>query len=383
MPTGVVDASSILVRNKWMMEGLLQEASKSFWSQYTGKTKDSIVMQSNDPSSKEGHTVVFDMRGNLSGKAKKGKTTAFGTGEQKKKFSDSITVDRYRLVVDNGDAFDAVNIGDLSISQHGDSRSGLADLFVRWKDQMLFDTGQSVGGTPTHIIQPGTAGVVTNTWYNELVDIEIALRTGLGMLTSEFDAGNASASQRAPLAPYRMSDGRSVWIYMVDPATAGQMRKDTSMQGVLQQADNRGDANRLIKGLIGKIGALHIVESELFFGDNADGLNFEDSEIEIAGLRQYDIDNNAWAGETAYDSAATLWSRGIILGKGALQIAFGKQPDYKYQESEDFGIKSESAVEYWTNAQKINLTAENEDYKSAKRAGLDNGIVVVDVRTQA
>lgn len=382
MSTGVVDMTSDLVRKKWMREGLLQAASKSFWNTYTGKTKDSIVMQRNDTNAAEGHTVVFDMDGNLSGKAYKGKTTAFGKGEQKKKFSDKITVDRYRLVVDNGDAFDAVNIGDLSISQHSDSRAKLADLFIRWKDQMLFDTAQGLQAAPSHVIQPGTAGVVTNTWYSELVDIEIALRTGTGMLSSQFDAVNVAAAKRAPLAPYTMADGRSIWLFVVDPATAGQMRKDTSMTGVLQQADNRGDSNRLIKGLIGKIGALHIVEAETFFGDNATGLNFEDTEVEIAGLRQYDINNNAWAGEATYDSAATLWSRNLILGKGALQAAFGKMPDYKFQESEDFGIKSESAVEYWTNAQKINLKAENTDYKDAKRAGLDNGIVVVDVQTQ-
>jgi len=383
MATAVVDASSELVRKKWLREGLIQAASKSFWSAYTGSSKEAIIMQRNDTNAAEGHTVVFDMDGNLSGKAKKGKTTAFGTGEQKKKFSDKITVDRYRIPVDNGDAFDGVNIGDLGITQHGDSRTKLADLFIRWKDQMIFDVAQSVNSAPTHVIQPGTTGVVTNTWYSELVDIEIALRTGQGMLNTEFDVSAVTAASRAPLAPYRMADGRSMWLFVVDPATAGQMRKDTSMTGVLQQADNRGDSNRLIKGLMGKIGALYIIEAEKFFGDNTDGLDFEDTEVEIAGLRRYDVDNNVWEGQAAFDNAAEIWSRCPILGKTALQVAFGKQPEYHYQESEDFGIKSESAVEYWTNAQKINLTAENGDYTAAKRAGMDNGVVVVDVRTQA
>ena len=384
MATAVVDISSDIVRKKWIAEGLLQAASKSFWNPYTGRSKESIVMQRNDTKASEGHTVVFDMTGNLSGKAYKGKTTAFGKGEQKKKFSDKITVDRYRIPVDNGDEFDGVNIGDLSITQHSDSRSKLADLFVRWKDQMIFDSAQGViGSAPTHIIQPGTAGVVTNTWYSELVDIEIALRTGTDMLSSAFDAANVAASSRAPLLPYTMSDGRSIWLMVVDPHVAGQMRKDTSMTGILQQADNRGDSNRLIKGLIGKMGALHIVEAETFFGDNTGGLSFEESEVEIAGLRRYDVDNNVWEGTSAFDTTAELWSRCLILGKTALQVAFGKMPDYHYQESEDFGIKSESAVEFWTNCQKINLTAENDDYVMAKRASLDMGVVTVDVRTKA
>lgn len=383
MATAVVSISSDLVRKKWIREGLLQESSKSFWNTYTGRSKDSIVMQRNDTNASDGHTVVFDMDGNLSGKAYKNKTTAFGKGEQKKKFSDKITVDRYRIPVDNGDEFDGVNIGDLSITQHSDSRAKLADLYVRWKDQMIFDVAQSVvGAAPTHIISPGTVGVVTNTWYSELVDIEISLRTGDGYLSTQFDVSAVAAAKRAPLAPYRMSDGRSIWLYIIDPATAGQMRKDTSMSGLLQQADNRGDANRLIKGLIGKMGALHIVEAEIFFGNNA-ALGFEENEVEIAGLRQYDVDNNVFAGLAAFDSTAELWSRGIIVGKTAIQVAMGKMPDYHFQESEDFGIKSESAVEFWTNCQKINLTAENDDYEMAKVAGLDYGVIAVDVRTQA
>lgn len=384
MATGVVSITSDLVRKQWIREGLLQAASKSFWNPYTGRTKDSIVMQRNDTNASEGHTVVFDMDGNLAGKAYKNKTTAFGKGEQKKKFSDKITVDRYRIPVDNGDEFDGVNIGDLSITQHSDSRSKLSDLFIRWKDQMIFDTAQgAIGSAPTHIIQPGTAGVVANTWYSELVDIEIALRTGAGMFSSEWDAANVAASTRAPLLPYTMADGRSIWLMVIDPHVAGQMRKDTSMTGILQQADNRGDANRLIKGLIGKMGALHIVESETFFGANDVGLSFEESEVEIAGMRRYDVSNNVWEGTSTYDTTATLWSRSLILGRTAIQVAFGKMPDYHYQESEDFGIKSESAVEFWTNAQKINLTAENDDYAMAKRASLDMGVVAVDCRTQA
>ncbi len=384
MATGVVDITSDIIRKKWIQEGLLQAVSKSFWSPYTGKTKESIIMQRNDTNASEGHTVVFDMDGNLAGKAYKGKTTAFGKGEQKKKFSDKITVDRYRIPVDNGDEFDGVNIGDLSITQHSDSRAKLSDLFIRWKDQMIFDVLQSVvGAAPSHTLTPGTAGVVTNTWYNELVDIEIALRTGDGFGTAAFDATPAAATRRAPLLPYSMGDGRAMWLMVIDPATAGQMRKDTSMQGILQQADNRGDENRLIKGIMARMGALHIVEAEVFFGANTVGLSFEETEVEIAGMRQYDIDNNVWAGESAFDSTATLWSRSVIVGRTAAQIGFGKMPDYHYQESEDFGIKSESAVEFWTNCQKINLTAENEDYAMAKRAGLDMGVIAVDFQTQA
>ena len=71
-------------------------------------------------------------------------------------------------------------------------------------------------------------------------------------------------------------------------------------------------------------------------------------------------------------------SRGVIMGAGALQIGFGKQPDYKFQESTDFAINSESALEAWWNVQKCKLVAENEDYSQAKVAGIDYGMITVE-----
>ena len=73
-------------------------------------------------------------------------------------------------------------------------------------------------------------------------------------------------------------------------------------------------------------------------------------------------------------------SRGVILGAGALQIAFGKMPDYRWQPSQDFAIKSESALEVWTEVRKTHLKAENANYKAAKVADIDYGVVTVDVQ---
>lgn len=383
MATGQVRLGSDLERKKWMREGLVQSASKSFWSPLTGTTADSVVYQAKNDTAGDGHTVVFDFSGNLSGRARKGKETAYGTGEQKKKFSSKITVERYRLVVDNGDAFDGANIGDLTINQHSDSRSKLGDLFVRFKDQALFDaaqglitTNQDIVQTPTHIIDLGT----TFNW-NTLVDIEKTLKTSTG-----FSTGGV----RRPLKPYTMSNGEPVWLYVIDAAMAAILRKDTSgYQNVLKDADMRGDGNRLLKGVIGKIGSLLIMEAPNFFGYNqatGTGFGFNDSEIEISGLRQYDGADPAtaiWTGQAGFSYAsANLHSRGLILGAGAMQLAFGKQPDYKFQESQDFSITAESAVEFWMEAQKTKLKAENSDYKAAKIADIDFGVVATDLEVQ-
>lgn len=380
MTTAVVDIGSDLERKKWMREGLVQAASKSFWGAYTGMSKDSVVFQANNENSGSGHTVVFDFDGNLSGKAVKGKDTAFGKGEQKRKFSDKLTVERYRLVVDNGDKFDGVNIGDLSINEHSDSRSKLGDLFIRFKDQMLFDAGSGVVAseskgvqTPTHSIDLGSTFT-----YNQILDMSTTLKTSQG-----FSTGNI----RAPLKPFTLDGDKPCWILMCDSAMINVLRKDANWQTIVSNADVRGNNNRLLSGVVGKVGNLIIVEAPQFFGATSGstaGFGYNDSEIEIAGLRQYSGANPAtaaWTGQEGFDyNAATLHSRGFIMGAGALQIAFGKQPDYKIKGSQDFDIKSESAVEFWVDACKTKLKAENRDYKQAKIAEVDYGLIAVDLQ---
>lgn len=371
--------TSDLKRKAWMREGLIQAASKSFWSPYTGASRNAVVYQRNNSNAAEGHTVVFDFDGNLSGRAVKGKDTAFGKGEQKKKFSDKITVDRYRLVVDNGDKFDAVDVGNLSTAEHADSRAKLSDLFIRWKDQMLFDTAQGFAnngqGALTHSIQIDAS--TNRIDYANLVMIEQSLRTGTGFKTGAFGSTSAAA-QRAPLSPYRLANGRSVWLVIVGPYTAANMKANTATGGIMQvmrDADVRGPNNQAIRGVLGQVGQLVFVEAEAFFGFSA-GKAFNETEVEIAGLRQYD--GTKWSGETGYSGAQ--YERCLVLGEGALMLPMGKMPDYKYQESTDFGIKSESAVEFWTNAARVKMTAEHEDYKQAKVAGLDFGLIALDVK---
>ena len=363
-----ISLTSDLRRKKWIREGLLQAASKSFWSPFTGLSKDYIIYQTNNENAADGHTVVFDFDGNLSQKPVKGKETAFGKGEQKKKFSDKLTVSRYRLVVDNGDKFDGKDIGDLSINEHADSRRKLGDLFVRFKDQAIFDTLSGItDNAATHVISLSTFT------YGDLLDIEKTLKTGRG-----FDTGGV----RRPIEPFMLDDGRPVWLFVVDSAMAAKLKQDPGYQTLVINADVRGNNNRAIQGVIGKLGNLLIVEAPMFFGKtytSTTPFDIGDSDIDIAGLRQYDVTNKAWTGQEGFDYGSTLKSRGLLLGQAAGLLGMGKMPDYRFQESTDFGIKSESALEVWMATKKTRLLDENGDYAEAKVTGIDWGVVAVDV----
>lgn len=374
--TGVVAYDSPLIRSKWMAEGLVGTAAKSFWAPYIGKTSNSIIMQKNDiTADKSGKTVVFDFDGYLVKGPVKGKTTAFGKGEEKRKFSDSLTIERYRFPVDNGDAFDGIEIGDLSITQHQDSRSKLADKWVKFKDQAIFDAAQQ---QVTHIIRSATFG------FDDFLNMETIIKTGNG-----YSVGG----RRMPLSPFYTSDGRPVWLMVIDAPLKKKLLGSSGAQAIFKDADVRGNENRLFKGVIGKVGNFVVVEAETFFGVQS-GAIITDlysamdnvAELQGAGLRNY-VDNGTteytpvkWTGDAGfYESTGNMYSRGLILGAGALQQAFGRMPDYKYQESEDFGIKSESLLEVWCNTRTTSMAVENLDYDT-KIGGISNGSIAFDIK---
>lgn len=376
MGTGKVPYGSDLIRKKWMREGLIQKSATSFWSAYKGTTKDSIIMQANLESADTGHTVVFDMDGNLSGKPVKGNTTAKGTGEQKKKFSDKVIVEDYRYVVDNGTKFDGKEIGDLSINEHSDSRNKLADLWVRSSDQAYFDLGQ----------QGAQFGIDLGTTFtfDQFLDIEEVVKEGTGFTTTP-----SGITTRMPLQPFMLADGKPIWLFVIDVAMKNMLLKSSGAQQMFREADVRGNENRLLKGVIGKVGNFMVVEANSFFGSTSGSIlssagyyNFDQTGVEFAGLRKFDVDTSKWTGEVGFDRANTLKSRGIILGAGAFQLGMGKMPDYKY-EATDFEKFSESAMEVWCGAKNTQLLAENGDYAMAKVAGYNYGSVFVDVQVQA
>ena len=362
-----------LTRKKWITKGLVQKASKSFWAPYSGNSDRNIVYVSTNLGAKHGHVTTFDYDGQLSGRAIKGKNTAYGKGEQKKKFSSSITISRFRIPVSNGDKFDGVAFGDLDISQHKDSRSRLGDLYIRFKDQIIFDSCQGNLASRTdgaifkssHILE---VGAMT---YNTLIDIETTIKTSQG-----YDTGG----MRRPLPVYRTANGEPIWLMIIDSLTSAALKKDENFQNIMSTGDYRGSRNRVLTHVLGKIGNLLIVEADNYFGETeaGDSWGVDEVGIEIAGLRTRDEDG-VWSGQEGYAAESELTSRCLILGAGAVQLGFGMLPDYKFKSSEDFDITSESALEVWLNVQKTKLVNENGDYSQAKVTDLDWGVVAVDV----
>ncbi len=390
--SGTLPITSKLVRNTWMKEGLVQKQTISFWAPMKGTTLDAAIVQSQTSTADDGHTIVMDYDGNYAGAARRGKEKAYGYGGVKLKFSDKLTAERLRYPINNGDKFDGVEIGDLSINEHSDSREKLSDNWVRQNDQFFFDIGQGYlrGAKPTHGYLPGgktaTEDLVSGDIlsYNELIKIEQATKTGKG-----FSIGG----DRRPIPAYKGDDANNgansapVYLVIATPSQVADLKLDAGFQTIVSQADVRGRDNLVFTGIVGRIGNLIIIEAPTYFGAESEVGSTELGRaiVEMSGLRRLKVLANGtelFEGTEAYDAEATagtkLIDRGLIVGAGAFSEGIGMDPDYKFQSSEDFGIDSESMLEWWGQAQATILRPETEDYKKAKIGNMSYGLAYFD-----
>ena len=341
----------------------------------------------------------MDYDSNYAGAARRGKEKAYGFGGVKLKFSDKITSERLRYPINNGDKFDGLEIGDLSINEHSDSRSKLADNWVRQEDQTFFDAGQGYlrNFKPTHGFRfsgkknPGEMTAAADKYnYDGLIKLETAMKTGKG-----FTVGGA----RRPMKVYQGEAANNgvnpTATYLIVMATqqAADIKLDDKFQRILSTADSRGRNNMALQGLVGKVGNSVYMEAPAFMGyeDEVGNNNFGKTVVEMSGLRRCAVvkgatgteDKVEFEGTEAYDALVAvagtiIFDRGLILGAGAFSQAIGMDPDYKFQSSEDFGIDSESMMEYWGNVQPTILTPENGDHKVAKIADMTFGLAYLD-----
>lgn len=377
--TNVVPLDSELRRKGWLLEGLLQAKHKSLFEGLRGTSSDSVIMVKTDLSKGAGHEVVFQFDGKVTGAAKRGKERLRGNEEQKKLFSDKIRVERLRHGLDNGDDFDGVEVNNLAAAQHGHSRNLLADWYISQRDQAIIDAAQGFlnNEANSYVVGPnghgtgGTAPIDSNDKfdYDFVLSVEEIIKDGMG-----FNGGK----ERAPLEPVTLADGQKQYLWFITSSQAAQMRSSTSsFFGMLQNADVRGSDNALIKGVVAKIGIFVFIELPTYMGKVEDK-GMYGTEVEVVGARRYNVATGKWTGEDGFKSAGVVIDRGFILGKKALQEAFGKMPDYIYKSSEDYDITSGSAIELWAKTQKCILAAENGDYNQAIASGYPYGVIGVE-----
>lgn len=400
--TGFVFFGSDAERKKWVLDNLNQRSYRSYTSGLIGGNSKSIIHQINQTNSDEGHRVTFQNRGLTLGNWKKDKETVIGTGENKQIYTDNVEVSRWRVEVQNGDKFDAKNIGDLSLAAHADSMADLSSIYVRDMDQAFFDVAQQ---SASHRIK-----LARGFNFESFYEIESIIKSGEGYINNDTDT--PITKRRAILEAFTAEGGTQAagvsnelitdkYIMFIDPYMKSMLYRDAKFQTLMANADIRGNDNRLINGVVGRVGSIILVEVPLFHGvtrskrvgdfiekdikaSNAFTHQFDKHKVVTQGLRTYTADGGAawqpksWLGDMVAAPGTDKYSRAIIVSAGAMMRAVGRLPEYQLAESPDYKISSASMLEVWQGFKARYLKAETGD--NANIAGTSYGIVSVDVK---
>ena len=385
---------SPLIRKAWVTGKLVDCKPKSFFAPFTSKTFGAAPIYNHTQTNcKEGHTFVLDLKGKTRGGATEGSgcidTTCLPRGVR---FSEGLTARQYRWCIDNGNKFAECEIGNLQSTEHAESMDELGDNYTLGLDQARFDRLQGVDGNkPSYIFDAGI-GLT----YNKSMVLAQSLKTGRGFMLAT--KGGAVSQERAPRrAPFPTTScgkTRGITPVIIDSYMMTALRLDPRFQTIMMHADVRGSANQLftVQTEALKLGKLHFIEAPSYAGVTPDsGWAQLSDTVETAGLRRYAVLKNGsivWEGTKAFEAeeekylndpkSAKIYSRGLILGPGALIEGFGDGLDYTL----DWGKHkkcSSSMLEITYNSKKTKLVRESGTCPVFKIAGEDYGVIAIDM----
>ena len=369
----VVSYGSPLERKKWLKQGLDLVANENPWAPFIGTSSDSIIYNVNDLTAKPGQKIFFDFDNELSGAGTEGTEQLWGKEMTKMKFYDSMEVEFGRYGVKNPRKWDASVADAENLSDHTDSRTKLSHLWNVCRAQNITDNLQGMYKAPSHMLRPknetnrsNMTAVTHGMTMDFLDDLMLAVKKSRG---TYFTVGGT----RYPLRPFKTDLGKAYYLVVMTDVQANQLRKDARFENIMRSADVRGNKNRLIEGSFGHIGNFELITMSDFFG-KTDKLSHFKSKVEITGLRNID-EAGHFQGFSNFDDTLKLFSRGLILGRGALKTGHGIAPDFILQESADYKIENRSAMEVIWGYDKTVLKADDEDNVDAKLADMDWGVI--------
>lgn len=369
----VVNYGSPLERKQWLRQGLDLVSNDNPWSPFIGNSSNSIIYNVNDVTAKPGQKIFFDFDNELSGTGTEGTEQLWGKEMTKMKFYDSMEVEFGRYGVKNPRKWDASVANAEDLSNHEDSRTKLSHLWNTCRAQNMTDHLQGMYKAPSHMLRPKNEtnrGVMTAVTHGMTMDFldDMMLATRKSRQTY-FTIGKT----RYPLRPFKTDSGKAYYLIVMTDVQANQLRKDPRFENIMMSADVRGNKNRLIQGSFGRIGNFELITMSDFFGKTEKLSSFK-SKVEITGLRTID-EAGTFQGFSEYDDTLKLFSRGLILGRGALKTGHGLSPDFILQESADYKIENRSAMEVIWGYDKTRLVADDEDNVDATLAGHDWGVI--------
>lgn len=398
---------SPLDRQSWIRMSMASAASKSVLTRFTGTTPRSMIMTHYKPNVQDGNQVIFQMRGVPNGAPIAGTGDLGDVGELPRYFNDKLVMNMYGKVFTALSVYADRNVGERNTEQM--LMADGADWYARHKEQMIWDALQgnladfstSAEGSGDGTAATNGATRVKTFAYNggnaqfSLDEINELSRIANNPTGLDYDVTNGAGSPLAPFAIKMGPDGAQVLrrVAFIGPETLKILRNSNDFKEFIGAADVRGDASRVIMGVLADFDDILFVRVPRAYSalkgtpidsdNNTKNSVWTPDKVEIdmqAGVRSYDA-NGRWSGDSRYSNSGAQYERNVLCGAGALQYAMALNPTFVKGDKTNFDRQFSYGLNYIGNVQKCKWDPEKRgDYKLGKIGNLDYGVIAFDVQ---
>lgn len=311
MSTTAIATGNAIAVKRWDSKFVNELPKKVFFAGMAGPGDNNVVQIKNDLTKQPGDRITIPLRMNLSGAGVTGDSaTIEGAEEPLTFYSDNITVDVY---------YNAVRLDGPMTEQRApaDLRKEARDALSTWAGEKVDTLGfTAIESSPTAI-------------YTEISDaLVLNGSTASVTLTDVVEPGMCSflrtyAATASPKVKPIMQGGREMFVLLLHPHSAYDMRVDTTWQNFHRDADVRSPKdNYLFKHGLGQID---------------DVLLYEHENVAVA---------------TDWGGSSVNGARNKFLGAQAMALAWAKFP-YMVEKRFEYGTQYGAMVGFVVGFRKL------------------------------
>ena len=278
-----------------------------FMTRFMGESANNVVQVIRDLQKGAGDRIHIGLSTKLSGSGITGDSELEGNEESISSYEETCIIDQLRNAVRLTGRMDEKKV---AYNMRNDAKEKLKIWWAERIDQEILD--KMCGKTSsTFANTPDSPASDRNVWAND-AGADASLTADEVMDTKVIDAAKQMAILANPkVKPIRLSEGMykgtSVYVMIVHPYQATDLRKDPVWNQAQRDANVRGDANPIISGALGMYNGVVVYQHEGIY---------------------------AWAG----GAASAPIARAVLCGQQAAVMCTGKD-DTWVEKSFDYGNK--------------------------------------------
>jgi N4-gp56 family major capsid protein len=328
-----IETGDNLTKKVWEEKVFRESQKMAYFNRFMGESMDSIVCVKKQLTKSRGDNITFGLIKRLTGAGVTGTQILEGNEERLNWADDSVTLELYRHGIRDRGKLDRQRAM-FEISKESEQR--LKVWAAEKIDQLCFDeltgTGTS-SNTPTKVFYPDSSAVFQgDTAANAIAGLDASnSKITLNFISALRSwASTGGDRQYEPLRPINV-DGRKVYVLLVHPDVAYDLKVSSAWQQAQREAQNRGDKNPLFTGAIGMWDnvVIHEHENVPTLTDGGGGGNVAYAKCSLLGAQSL-----IWAWGAKEEVTQETFDYKNEIGYGWGMIAKCKRPQF---DSKDWG----------------------------------------------